>query len=65
MNLRLQNSVITQKVVSVKCKLCDVCGREFIVIYVYVYIYRYNNYFVYKINYICIYGIPTNIKGIF
>ena len=44
---------ITQKVVSVKYQFVDVCGREVIVIDGC--IYRYNNYFVYKINYICIY----------
>ena len=48
-----EQCAITQKVVSVKCKCCDVCGREVIVIYGC--IYRYNNYCVYKINYICIY----------
>ena len=37
-----EQCAITQKVVTVKCKFCDVCGREVIVIDGC--IYRYYNY---------------------
>ena len=54
MNFKItEQCAITQKVISFKCKFVDVCGREVTVIDGC--IYRYNNYFVYKINYIYIY----------